>query len=453
MHEIIKPGTKYPFMAMAKYWIGATGALVLLSIILLLTKGLNFGIDFRGGTKMIVAFREGANANADSVKETVRALIAEKTGKSDAQVEVQPFNVGDKDEKGNPVVKFQIYTEVTTLLDDARGKAVEEQIKSALQVETIDRPAETDKFIIMLKSAEPISVAKGKLNDALKTHGYPHVEVSSEEERTIDMEFYKEYNQKIVELQKDGKTVPDDDFDRSLAAHSVDKQRRLETRTDRQFTVSLAQLQTDAELKLFEKFGKENVEVQSVTSVSASVGSDLFSQGMLALIYAIVGILIYIGLRFDFRYSPGVILSLVHDAVFTLGFFSLFNLQFTLPIVSAVLTVIGFSVNDTVVVYDRIRETMLKLKGTPIREIVDRSINETLSRTLLTSLTAILSVLPLIFLGDGFIRDFALALVVGFTVGTYSSIFVASPLVIVLDEWLDHRKKRAQASPPAAANA
>ena len=454
-HEFIKPGTKYPFMATAKYWIAFSATAVLLSLVLLFTKGLNLGIDFKGGTKLIVAFPETANANRDDVAELVKTTLQAKTGTDDVgQLEVQDFNVGTTNEKGQAVVKYQIYTEKTTLLNDAKTDELKKAVETALTatpVQSVERPEETDKLIILLKDPAPIADTKAKLEGMLKQAGFTHAEVVSEEEQSIDMEFYKEYNLSVVERSKDGVAISDDDYPAAKAKHDAEKATKLKLRTDKQYTVSLAQLQSDIESALVGKYGAENVQVESATSVSASVGSDLFSQGMLALIYAIIGILIYIGLRFDFRYSPGAVVALAHDAIFTLGIFALFGLKFTLPIVSAILTIIGFSINDTIVIYDRIRENMAKLKGMEVRKIVDISINETLSRTILTSLTAILSILPLIFLGGGFIRDFAIALTFGFTVGTYSSIFVAAPMTILLDDWQAERRARAGGSAPSAA--
>ena len=135
----------------------------------------------------------------------------------------------------------------------------------------------------------------------------------------------------------------------------------------------------------------------------------------------------------------------------TLGIFALFGIKFTLPIISALLTIIGYSLNDTIVVYDRIRENLTKFRGMDLAKLVNQSVNETLSRTLLTSVTTLFVVLALLFLGGGLISDFALALTIGVIVGTYSSIFVASPMVIYIDGYLADRKDRAQKAAPAAA--
>jgi preprotein translocase subunit SecF len=158
------------------------------------------------------------------------------------------------------------------------------------------------------------------------------------------------------------------------------------------------------------------------------------------MLYALIGILIYIALRFDFRYSPGAVLALVHDTIITMGVFALLQIKFTQPIIAALLTVIGYSLNDTIVVYDRIRENVARFKTKNLVDVINLSINETLSRTILTSLTTLLVVVSIVILGGGLIQDFAVALLVGILVGTYSSICVASPLVTVLDAYF---KKRA----------
>jgi preprotein translocase subunit SecF len=174
------------------------------------------------------------------------------------------------------------------------------------------------------------------------------------------------------------------------------------------------------------------VELRRVEFVGPQVGDELAEQGGLAVLYALIGILIYVALRFEWRFAVGAVVALIHDVVITVGLFSLLQIEFDLPVLAAVLAVIGYSLNDTIVVFDRIRENFRKVrKGSPV-EIINGALNQTLSRTIVTSGTTLLVVLALFFLGGEIIHGFALVLLVGIIVGTYSSIYVASSAVMAL---------------------
>ena len=185
---------------------------------------------------------------------------------------------------------------------------------------------------------------------------------------------------------------------------------------------------------LQEAYGKDGVEVRRTEMVGPKVGKDLRRKGILAIVYALIGILIYVTWRFEFIYAVGAIIALAHDVMITVGAFSIANKEFTLPIIAAILTIIGYSLNDTIVVYDRIRENRRKMRGEPFAKVINSSINETLGRTLLTSLTTLIVVVILFIFGGGVIHNFAFALIVGVLVGTYSSIFVASPIILTWQE-------------------
>jgi len=174
------------------------------------------------------------------------------------------------------------------------------------------------------------------------------------------------------------------------------------------------------------------VEKRRVEFVGPQVGEELTEQGGLAVLYSLIGILIYVALRFEYRFSLGAVAALIHDVIITLGVFSLFQVEFDLTVLAAILAVIGYSLNDTIVVFDRIRENFRKMrKGSP-EKIMNASINQTLSRTLMTSGTTMLVLVALFILGGEIIHSFALALIVGVFVGTYSSIFVAGALSLAL---------------------
>lgn len=173
------------------------------------------------------------------------------------------------------------------------------------------------------------------------------------------------------------------------------------------------------------------VQMRRVEFVGPQVGSELANQGGLAMLYALLGILAYVTYRFEWRFAVGSVIALVHDVVITVGVFSLFQFEFSLPVLAAVLAVIGYSLNDTIVVYDRIRENFRRMRKSSVTAIMNTAINQTLPRTLLTSLTTLLVVLTLLIFGGEVIRGFSVALLVGVGIGTYSSIFVASPAVLV----------------------
>jgi len=174
------------------------------------------------------------------------------------------------------------------------------------------------------------------------------------------------------------------------------------------------------------------VQMRRVEFVGPQVGEELTEQGGLAMIYALIGILIYVAWRFEWRFAVGSVLALVHDVLITLGFFSVTQLEFSLAVLAAVLAVIGYSLNDTIVVFDRVRENFRKMRRDSPIEIMNVSVNHTLRRTVLTSVTTLLVVATLLVVGGDVIRGFATALMVGVIVGTYSSIFIASPSVLLL---------------------
>ena len=174
------------------------------------------------------------------------------------------------------------------------------------------------------------------------------------------------------------------------------------------------------------------VELRRVEFVGPQIGEELANDGGLAMLAALFGILIYVYFRFEIRFSFGAVLALVHDVIITLGIFSVLQLEFDLSVLAAVLAVIGYSLNDTIVVYDRIRENFRKMrKGTTV-EVINRSVTQTLSRTIMTSLTTLLVLVALLIFGGEIIRGFSQALIIGVLVGTYSSIYVASTLALML---------------------
>lgn len=176
--------------------------------------------------------------------------------------------------------------------------------------------------------------------------------------------------------------------------------------------------------------GFAGITVERVEMVGPKVGKDLRQKALLSMVYAIIGIVIYISWRFEFQYAIAAIIALMHDVLITMGAFSVLDKEFTLVLVAAFLTIIGYSLNDTIVIFDRIRENTRRKSKEPLSDIINTSINQTLSRTLLTSGTTLLVVAALFFLGGEIIHDFSFALLIGVVIGTYSSIFIASVFLI-----------------------
>ncbi len=175
-------------------------------------------------------------------------------------------------------------------------------------------------------------------------------------------------------------------------------------------------------------------EIRRAEVVGAKVSQELFYNGLLATGLALAAILVYIWFRFEWQFGVGVVSTLILDATKTIGFFGVTRLQFDLNSLAAIMILIGYSVTDKVVVYDRIRENLRKHKSMPLRALIDLSINQTLSRTVVTSLTVLLSILPLAFMGGESMQGFAIAIIFGIVVGTSSSIFIASPILLFLGE-------------------
>ncbi len=194
-------------------------------------------------------------------------------------------------------------------------------------------------------------------------------------------------------------------------------------------------------------FSSEGPVIRRVDSVGPQIGAELKRNGLLAMFYSLLLVLFYIGMRFDYKFAPGAVFCLFHDAIITLGIFALFRIEVNVQTLAAILTLIGYSLNDTIVVFDRIRENLSIYRDEKFSWVVNRSLNDTLSRTLLTTTTTMLAILALYFIAGGVIQDFAFTLAIGLVLGTYSTIYVAAPIVI----WLDRLEERKKALAAAAA--
>jgi preprotein translocase subunit SecF len=306
MLELIRPGIKIDFVGKRNLWMGISVVAVILTFILLFTKGLNYGIDFTGGA------------------------------------EVQ--------------IKVPASWDISKVRDQLEGGGI-----AGLKVQQIGDPAGNQYLIKAQGEEKSLNLVSKHVSDIL------------------------------------AKTLQPNEF-----------------------------------------------EIQRVDVVGPAAGSSLRMSGFLSMFYALLCILIYVTIRFDYRYSPGAVLALAHDTILTLGIFILTQKQFDLQILAALLALIGYSNNDTIIVYDRVRETVHLHPELTIDKAVNRAVNETLGRTILTSLCTFLTVFALWLLGGKVIEDFAFTLMVGIVVGTYSSIFIASSLVIVITHYHDKRALLAQ---------
>jgi preprotein translocase subunit SecF len=386
--EIIKPGTRFDFVGKQKPFIILSLVLCATSAILLATVGLNFGVDFSGGSEIILQFNEAVDVA--EVRATADKLGLDKP-------DVQTF--GGPDEH-----RFLIRIPSASTLDEDKTTRVEAALtKDVGEIKRFYWTVEGGD-VIYVRFKDP-AAERSKLEASLK--GF-EAETGRWSIAVSDSKDDPEYTLRLDELQ---------------------------TRVHEVFLADYAE-------KFYAPGDDTKVGgVLRVESVGPRVGKQLRDNGVVALIIALILILIYIAFRFDVRYAPGAVLALFHDVLITMGVYSALQIEVSLPIIAAILTIVGYSLNDTIVIFDRIRENFANISGTPVSEIVNISINESLSRTLLTSITTLLAVAALWAFGGGLIQNFAFALIIGVAVGTYSSNFVASPVLIGMHNWLEARKQ------------
>ncbi|MGZ3597935.1 MAG: protein translocase subunit SecF [Syntrophales bacterium] len=244
------------------------------------------------------------------------------------------------------------------------------------------------------------------------------------------------------------KTVSADDIRKVLVQIGIDDSVIQTSGTDEviirtaKSSSEIKGLSAKIEESLNTAYGKDAFQVQRVEVVGPKVGKDLTQKAILAVIFSWIGMLIYIAIRFEFRHAVGGIVGVIHDVTIVVGIFSIFAIEFTLTIVAALLTVIGYSIHDTIVVFDRVRENVRKNTRKDLPTVMNESINQTLSRTILTSFTVALVVAVLYVFGGAVIHDFAFALLVGVIFGTYSSVFIAAPVVLAWERYRPSRLRK-----------
>jgi preprotein translocase subunit SecF len=393
--EFIHPGANHEFIGNQKYWIGMSIVLVALTFLMLplnafviKSRGhmLNWGVDFRGGSEILIEFSKQVDAGQ------VRDALGD-IGLKDAEV------VKYDDPTGKKPWNFMVRVGAVSVMSEAQTKQIQTSLakEGAASLQHVDWSEGGDK--IYLRYDRPVEPS------AIKTS-----------------------------LASIG-----------VNANQVQAFGRADENT---YEVTMVSLDTEIRHALDAKLGAGAVAaIPQVESVGAKAGKQLQLDAAQSLGAAILLILIYIAFRFDFRYGPGTVVALLHDAVLVIGAFAVTYKEFSLTTVAAVLTIIGYSMNDTIVVFDRIRENAARLRDRRFDRVVNQSINETLSRTILTSATVFFVTLAMNVWGVGVIRDFAFAMNVGVIVGTYSSIFIASPILIWLNDKYVESQKRAPRQP------
>jgi preprotein translocase subunit SecF len=372
--------TKIDFMKYRKYFVMLSLALLAVGMVAVFFHGkLNLGIDFAGGTQLTLKFREQPEIDE------LRDVVAE-AGISEAQI--QRFG----EEGANEVI---IKTPTVEGQEEGTRNLVVDALSARYQTTT------TGAFDLNQRGSDALA---GLL-----------LELDPDELRATDEQIaadhYEGVAQKILDQRRDeGLLVSWDEI----------------TGIPEVSTEAAAVLEQNAYLGEFAVLGAENVGPQ--------IGAELRRKGILAVLASLVGMLIYIWFRFELRFGIGALVALSHDVLIVVGLFTLMGFEFNLTTIAAFLTLVGYSVNDTVVVFDRVRENLRRSRRQPLVETINLSLNQTLSRTVLTSGTTILVVGSLFLLGGDVLRGFAFILTVGVVVGTYSSIYVASPFTLVWEQ-------------------
>jgi preprotein translocase subunit SecF len=416
--ELINPGTNFEFIGRARVWITVSILLIAASIgMLFVNKAvrgdyLNWTIDFKGGTEVIYAFRKAESGAPVPVPiEEVRGALPEE-----AEVSEYTWNETAPNGEARTVEGMLVRTPtVGALAPEESGKLIEAFRQRFADREVVTVQASGDRLFARTK--KPISEDESK--QFFQEQGKEMKDWGEEEQRyTSADEATGEY-----ELQ--------------FAVWGV----------ERQYTTQLDDVLQPRAV---------TADLVQSYAVGARAGAELRDDGVESLFYVLALIMLYLAFRFDIRYAPGAVVALLHDAIMVVGVFAVTWTEVSLTSVAALLTIMGYSVNDTVVIFDRIRENVEKLKDKKLARVVNISINETLSRTLLTSVTVFLVTLMMNIFGTGLVENFAFAMNVGVIAGVYSTVFIAAPVFLYLDKKLyggsvtGARESKAPRATPAA---
>jgi preprotein translocase subunit SecF len=394
--EFFKPGRQFDFMGMRWFWIPLSLFLVVASTVLSFYPGPNYGTDFRGGTEVEVAFTKPVDAAQ------VRRAVQESGFTSPDVVQVKDVNNDNH---------FLIRVPDVSVVDEAS----KEKLKTALCL------TEDPKAPVADEAACPVGTRATEVKFSLGGD-----KILTRYDTDPD----------LAKVKEQIRSVPGINLRESATNPQVTNPR------DHRVEIQLQSKGDQLMDGLRNKLGADTVPDRAlrVEWAGPKASKQLRDSARNSVALAIVFIMLYLAFRFDLRFAPGVVVACIHDAMVVIGVFIVFRREVTLSTISAVLTIVGYSMNDTVVIYDRIRENLAKHRGKSFANIINISVSETLSRTILTSGATMLSILPFFIWGTGVIRDLALAMVVGIVAGTYSSIYVAAPLT----EWIDIRMARQQ---------
>lgn len=369
--EFIKPGTYVDFMRWRKWVIGVSGALVLASLVSLFYPGPNYGIDFAGGTELQVKFK--GTVTAGKIRKELEGLGYKR-----------PDVVSVEGAPNEFIIRVQ---EVSSLPESEVAKMRKQLGKTLTEAEVEEMKVSPggDKISLRLsKEADP---------DNIRTA----LEAAGAEVRSVNQ------------------------FGKS---------------SDHRYEAHLRGVADEVIDQLGQKLGAKGPEApRRVEWVGPKAGQQLREAAVKSLLYSIAFIMVYVAFRFDLRFAPGGVIALLHDALITIGVYVLVQKEVNLTTVAAILTIMGYSINDTIVVYDRIRENMARLRERSLKELINVSTSQMLSRTIITSGTTLISISAFFIWGTPVIQDISFALFIGILIGTYSSIYIAAPIT----EWMDKR--------------
>jgi preprotein translocase subunit SecF len=368
------------FMSYRRIFVVLSAVMILVSVVVVFVKGhLNLGIDFVGGTQLTLKF------SSKPMADNLRTLVAE-AGIDDAQI--QRFGA----EEANEVL-------IKTPTIEGTEEGSRDRVIDALSRHFNGDQA--DQFDLNRRGQDALAELLMELDPE---------RIASQDRETAAAR-YDQLAAAVIEVRREDGLL--ESWDEVASAEGVGPE-------------VVEALRSRAQIGEFAVLGAENVGPQ--------IGAELRRKGILAVISSLIGMLIYIWFRFELRFGIGALVALVHDVLIVLGLFALAQFEFNLTTVAAFLTLVGYSVNDTVVVFDRVRENLRRSRREPLVDVMNRSLNQTLSRTVLTSGTTLLAVGTLLFLGGDVLRGFAFIITIGVVVGTYSSIYVASPFALLWEQ-------------------
>lgn len=385
-----------PFLKYRKLAVWLSILLNVVAVIVLLAKGLNLGIDFTGGTQITVRFR--GEPEIDDLRRQVEAAEI-----ADSQLQ----RIGAAED-------HEVLIKIPVVQGSEEGSAEDLSLMLDRSYNS-DRPPNafdlnqrgTDSLATLLTEADP--------------DGRKAATQSSAEEATAS--YYQDVAAKVIAARHTQKIF--------TSASDLDG-------------IADVSPQVISFLKANTYLG--NFNVLSTENVGPQIGTELRKKGILAVVFALIGMLAYIWFRFELRFGIGALVASFHDVLITLGLYAVMDYEFNLPTIAAFLTLVGYSVNDTVIIFDRVRENMRKYRRMPLVEVMDMSINQTLSRTLMTSGMTLLAVVSLFLFGGEVIRGFAFVMLAGVIIGTYSTFYIASPFALLWEDYFgrEARERMAQ---------